>query len=153
MTSAAMKKLIGTAFVSIALFSVTGWGQDCLHGPNETPQENDRRMHALAVTRFVNTVEHRYKNTHGKFLPSSELQDAAIVGEMGLTDTYAHKNASFAAGTDVLQGFELSFTLGEDSYSFRVTDKMDPCGFSFFSDQRAVIFEGHAIGSPNALTK
>ncbi|MGA3327060.1 MAG: hypothetical protein ABSF45_21555 [Terriglobia bacterium] len=153
MASGATKRLIGMTVVAFALFTVGGWAQECLHGPTETSQQKDRRMQALAVTRFVNTLEHRYKKDHGRLLALAELHDPAIVQEMGLTETFAYKNSSFVAGTDVMQGFELSFTLGEDSYSFRVTDKTDPCGFSFFSDQRAVIFEGHAIGSPNALTK
>ena len=125
--------------------------QQCKHGSDETSDEKQWRVQAVNAVRIINTVEVNHKTLYGKFLPFSELPNSPVVERMHLKDGpwgRIFKAMFFAPNTDVLPGFELRFTLGEDGYSVAITDKTDPCRRSFFSDQIGIIYEGQPIGSP-----
>jgi hypothetical protein len=47
--------------------------QQCLHGPDELPQNKDRRHEAIKAVRFVNTAEARYTSKHKKYATLAEL--------------------------------------------------------------------------------
>lgn len=40
--------------VVVSAMSVSAYAQQCLHGPNETPDQTARRREALAATRTIN---------------------------------------------------------------------------------------------------
>ncbi len=137
------------------VLSTVAWAQQCAHSGEETARERERRVLALSVARLINTVEVNHKKQFGEFLPLADLPRSPIIEEINKEGSLygAYKKMSFAPDSDSIPGFELRLTLSGEGYAFSLRDKSDPCRFSYFSDERGVIYEGIVIGSPPALTK
>jgi TonB family protein len=117
-----MRTLVLIVLLSLAYASPT-LGQ-CLHGPNEEAAQKARRWAALAVVRDINTTEAKLRVTgEKKYLPFADL------------------NVSMPTPT----GFEPQFTTNGESYALILRDKTDPCGFSFATNELAIIFQGYPI--------
>jgi hypothetical protein len=146
---------VAIALLAVMCLPTVARGQGCAHGASETPEAQQRRMSALSAARFINTVEVNHRRRQGAYLPFGELGKSSVVSDLNKKGSLyqVFQTMSFDSDKDVVPGFELRFTLGRDSYSFRLTDRNDPCGFSYFSDPRGVIYEGQAIGSLGAVTQ
>lgn len=57
-------------------------------------------------------------------------------------------NLNLSQGPEVVPGWTLAMIVAADGQSYELSlHKLgDKCGFSFFSDQRGVIYEGNVIG-------
>ena len=90
----------------------------CLHGPNESTDQRDRRVAAVRVARMINSAE---ANGRTPYRPLAMLN------------------------VPVPTGWEARLTTDEMSYAFSVKDTADPCEFSMFSDERGTIYSGEAL--------
>ena len=103
----------------------------CLHTPGkETPAQRDRSIAAIAAMRAINTAQSSYsaKNS-GKYGRREELAAYLDASRYNLIE-----------GAEIVPGFELTLDRSEKGYWFMITDKTDPCGYRFISNERGLIF-------------
>lgn len=112
--------------------------QDCLHGPNQTPEQAQRTRAALAVVRIVNTLENESLNVRGKLLSRGDVSRSPDLTEFNTVGADFGKD-------EVLPGFELRLMSEGKRYMVTITDTTDPCHFSFVSDERGTIVKGEVI--------
>jgi hypothetical protein len=112
----------------------------CLHSAGqESPKERDRSVAALGATRAINTAQSQY---------SAQTKNA-VGPKYGSRDDLAKylDGARYHLGenADIAPGFSLTLDRTEKGYWFSVTDKTDPCGFRYISNQTGVIFAAQPI--------
>jgi hypothetical protein len=122
--------------------------ESCLHGANETPQESQRRVMALFAVRIINTAELMQHSKSGKYVSLAELGNSPAMERFtkmqgAWSETY--KMMTFAPDKDIVPGFEARLTTDGKSYSIIVIDITDPCNYSFFSDEKGVIYTGQPL--------
>jgi hypothetical protein len=118
-----MRILIGIVVAAALGLSVSALAQQptpitCLHGPNESTDECDRRVAALRVARMINSAE---ANGRTPYRPLPMLNVSTPVG------------------------WDARLTTDGTTYAFSVKDTTDPCGFTLFSDEGGVIYVGEAL--------
>jgi hypothetical protein len=103
-------------------------GPACLHGPNETAAERDRRNAGLGLARALNTAQAGFASRNkGLYGTLSQLS--------GLPDLDAG-------------AFEVKLVSNGGTYAFSIRDSADPCGFTFFSNEIGVIHTGAPLDTP-----
>lgn len=109
----------------------------------ETSRES--RMIGISVVRLINTAEANYRYRHGTYASLKALFDSGTISE-------AQKRSGvpgmqLAASGDVVPGWSLTLVTSAKgrSYELSVRNTGDPCMFSFFSDQRGIIYQGGVI--------
>jgi hypothetical protein len=106
----------------------------------------DSRMIGIDVVRNIETAEVEYKASHGAFADWSELYRSP-------DEVKRWQRLHATAGPEVVPGWMLSLVASADGKIFEISlrNLTDPCGFSFFSDQRGVIYQGGVIDCSVAL--
>lgn len=103
----------------------------CLHTPGkETPAQRDRSIAAIAAMRAINTAQAAYAAKNNR---SYARRDQLV----GYIDTARY---NLIEGAEIVPGFELTLDTSEKGYWFMITDKTDPCGYRFISNERGLIF-------------
>lgn len=104
-------------------------------------QPNEARATAVNVVREINTAEVEHSAWHGTYASWNELHSAR-------DEQKRWQRLQLSAGPEIVPGWTLSLVASADGKSFELSlrNLADKCGFSFFSDQRGVIYEGSAIG-------
>ena len=136
-----MTRLIVTFGCTLVL-AVPAAAQQCLHGADESPEQQARRTQALAVARVVNSVQASQPGAQQKrYVRHEEL--ASFVP----ADSRAGwmKSVNFTPHEEVLPGWELTLEVTSEGYWFMLKDKTDPCGFAFVSNTTAVIYTAEPI--------
>jgi hypothetical protein len=137
-----MKRLILMAVFSCACAS-PALAQQCLHGPDETPQQKARRVQALGATRNVNNMQANQPGARGnKYLRHDELATSPFAAKQ---TGDAFKALNLTPGEEILPGWELKLEVSDDSYWFMVKDKTDPCGFTYISSKAGLIYSAEPI--------
>jgi hypothetical protein len=95
----------------------------CLHGPQETADQRDRRMAALQFARQLNTFEAAGKKQAQRYYAIEDLPGLPPLPE----------------------GFKAAMATDGASYTFSIKDTLDTCHFAFFSDQDGVIYTAMPI--------
>src|SRR5690349_3381707 len=95
----------------------------CLHGSDESADQQQRRIQALTVARQVNTVQAQTARRTGAYQG---------LGQLPLT-------------AQTPAGFVLHLANDGSTYSFSVTDSTDPCRFGYFSNADGVIYVGRSL--------
>ena len=123
-------------------FSVPTFAQQCLHGPNETPEQRARRREAVSVARAVNTIQVNQPGQNEKrFLRHEELATSPYV----TNQKTSLRSFNFAPGQEVVPGWELMMDVSDAGYWFMVKDKTDPCGFAYISNVTGIIYTAEPI--------
>lgn len=119
--------------------------QQCLHGPNETPEQQVRRREALTATRTVNNLQaNQPGSATNTYLRQVELPTSRFAqGPNGQTDFF--KKLNFTPGQELMPGWELKLDVTEDGYWFMIKDKSDPCGFAYISNKAGLIYTAEPI--------
>lgn len=119
--------------------------QQCLHGPNETPDQKVRRTEALRATRTVNNLQANQPGAStNTYLRQVELPTSAFAkGPDGQNEFF--KKLNFMPGEELMPGWELKLEVTQDGYWFMIKDKTDPCGFAFISNKVGVIYTAEPI--------
>lgn len=110
-------------FVGLLLIAAACQAQTCLHGPDESREEQARRAAAVRFVQRVNDAELVLRGKEGRFDNLFNLRgvDAPPVG------------------------FVPRVTFDSWSYTIVAKDTFDPCRFSLFSDQDGIIYEGRPV--------
>jgi len=95
----------------------------CLHGPNESPAERDRRNAAIRLARMINTAE-----VTGRTNSGMPYQPLSAIRNLTVPDRWDPRLVTDGA-----------------TYAFSVKDTTDPCGFTLFSDDTGIIYVGEAM--------
>jgi hypothetical protein len=126
-----MKGILGAAAViGLAVASgelrfpiVSAQQPACLHGAQESPEQAARRKDALGLTRHINTVQTAEGSRTTFYQPLDRLPLVR-----GIPEAFAVYLATDGKG-----------------YAFSVKDKLDPCGFGYFSNQDGRIYVGEGL--------
>ncbi len=131
-----------TACVLLLIAGAARAQQTCLHDASESQAEKARRQSALGAARFINTVQAIMFSRDGAYKPLSDFATSPYVRDSKTGKVY--KDMTFDK-SEVLPGFEARLSTDGKTYSFLITDKTDPCRFTYSSDTQGVIYEGHVI--------
>ena len=117
------------------------------HDPMVFLAPNEMRTTGVNVVRLVDTAEMEYKRTHGGYVTWDELYRSGLIAK-DQKRWQQFNDLELAAGSQVVPGWTLALIPSADgqSYELSLRNLGDRCQFSFFSDQRGVIYEGSAIG-------
>lgn len=108
----------------------------CLHTPGqESPQQRDRNVAALAATRAINTAQSQFAAKNGGKYGQRE----------GLVPYLDAARYNLIEGAEIAPGFTLTLDATGKGYWFLIKDKTDPCGFSYISNQDGLIFAAQPI--------
>ncbi|MGH9371141.1 MAG: hypothetical protein ACRD15_06385 [Vicinamibacterales bacterium] len=117
--------------------------QNCLHGPDSTPEQQARRREALGATRNVNTMQANQPAARGnRYLRHEDLAASPFATKQA---SPAFKKLNLTPGEEILPGWQLTLDVSEDSYWFMIKDKTDPCGFAFISNKAGIIYTAEPI--------
>jgi len=135
-----MKRLIIAIGLGICVAG-PAYAQQCLHGSDETPEQQARRRQAVTAARVVNTIQANQPGSAAK----KYLRHDELAASSGSKQRDSLPSFNFAPGQDVLPGWELKLEVTEDGYWFMIKDKTDPCGFAYVSNARGVIYGAEPI--------
>ena len=139
-----MKRLILLTLLS-GVVATPALAQQCLHGPDETPQQKTRRTQALSATRNVNNMQANQPGARGnKYLRHEELATSPFAQNPKQSGE-AFKALNLTPGEEILPGWELKLEVSDDSYWFMIKDKTDPCGFAYISNKAGLIYSAEPI--------
>ncbi len=130
--------------LSFTLLAAPSYAQQpCLHGPDETPQQQERRRQALGATRNVNNMQANQPAARGsRYLRHEDLASSPFAQKQ---TSAAFKSLHLTPGDEILPGWELKLDVSDDSYWFMIKDKTDPCGFAYISNKAGVIYTAEPI--------
>ncbi|HET9833861.1 MAG TPA: hypothetical protein VFP91_19195 [Vicinamibacterales bacterium] len=139
-----MKISVATIAGLMLMFgAATSQAQQCLHGPNETPEQAARRTDAINAARAINTIQANHKGNG--YFRHEDLPSSPWAVQMRQSPNPFAKRLSLLPGTEILPGWTLMFDVGFDNYWFKITDKTDPCGFALISNQAGIVFVAEPI--------
>ena len=121
------------------------------HDPMVFQAPNPARSTGVNVVRLINTAEAEYNSMHSGYATWSELYRSGIIAKhekQGLM----FGDLNLSEGPEVVPGWTLAMIVAANgqNYELSLRDLKDKCQFSFFSDQRGVIYEGNVIGCETA---
>ncbi|MGH9865567.1 MAG: hypothetical protein ACRD4H_09165, partial [Candidatus Acidiferrales bacterium] len=96
---------------------------------------------------LINTAQGEYKSAHGGYATWNELYRSGIItSDQKRWEQF--NNLELSAGPEVVRGWTLAMITSGDnqSYELSLRNLSDKCQFSFFSDQRGLIYQGNVIG-------
>lgn len=111
-------------FLTMFAFNGIAQTQQCIHGPNETPQEKQRRNAGVTFLRVLNTLEYNYRTPNKRFGSYNEL-------------------LTLRPALQVPAGFELRLTTDEIRYNISLVDQTDPDKWSLFTTDAGIIYDAH----------
>lgn len=132
---------VSVAFVCAGLVAAQqSRRQHGLARPQAVETSRDSRMIGIEVVRNIETAEIEHRGWHGAFADWTELYRSP-------DEEKRWQRLHVSAGPEVIPGWKLSLVAAADGKSFNLSlrNVTDPCGFSFFSDQRGVIYQGGVI--------
>jgi hypothetical protein len=117
-----------------------------LSRPQAVETSRDSRMTGIMAVRLINTAESRYKYRHGTYATWDELLRSGEIDSLEKPAT-PFQGLHLSAGPEVTSGWMLSLVTAANgqSYELSLRNTPDPCAFSFFSDQRGLIYQGGVI--------
>lgn len=142
-----VKQTMAIAMVLSAI-SVPAYAQQCLHGPNEAPDQTARRREALAATRTINNIQHNQSGARVAprlFFRHAQLSESPIGKSMAASPTGLASRMSLSPDQDVLPGWKLTLDVSEDGYWFMIKDTTDACGFAYISNHDGVIYTSEPL--------
>jgi|SRR5215469_5066624 len=106
----------------------------------------DSHLTGVNVVRLINTAEIDYRQSHGRYAKWDELVPSGSMTKFERPGT-PFQGLQLVARPEVTPGWILDLVTAADgqSYELSLRNSADACGFSFFSDQRGIIFQGGYI--------
>jgi hypothetical protein len=140
------KPAIAFTIVLSAMSTGTAYAQQCLHGPNETPDQAARRREALTATRTINNIQANQPAAPRRlYLRHVELAGSPYAAKMRESTNETVKRISLNPSDDILPQWKLTLDVSESGYWFMIKDAADPCGFAYISNQVGVILNAEPI--------
>jgi len=140
------RQTVAFTFILWALSIGSGYAQQCLHGPGETPDQATRRREALTATRTINNIQfNRPEAARGVFLSHADLAASPFAAKMPESTSDTVRRMSLKPGDEVLPQWKLTLDVTQNGYWFMIKDTSDPCGFAYISNHNGVIFSAEPI--------
>ena len=136
--------IIGVAVLACGLLhAAPARAQECLHGPDESAEQKMRKRAALNAARGIHNLQiHRRATVEPKVL---DLKELATRYTEDPTIARSTDPLNFDPAGDIIPGWQLTFDKTEAGYWFMITDKTDPCGFAYVSNEKALIYHAQPI--------
>jgi len=156
-----MNKLRGTVIAIILLGALAGTALAVAQSGKSAPAipqdpmvfqaPNAARTTGVNVVRLINTSEAEYKSAHGGYATWPELYRSGIIAKHEKLGRM-FGNPGLSEGPEVVPGWTLALIVAADgkSYELALRNLQDKCQFSFFSDQRGLIYQGNVIDCETA---
>jgi hypothetical protein len=114
-----MLRSTGLFFLIVVTCSSVSFAQECLHGPNESAAERERREYAIWVASEINRLQAGWiaANPAAAYARPSQLKLPKKPSDFGLT-----------------------FFVDGRRHMFTLKDDKDPCNFGIFSDHDGLIY-------------
>lgn len=134
------QKLLRLAVVVVTVTSGTAFGQECLHGNAETRDQSVRRSEALIAARLINSLQANQPGaSKGIYLQHGDLFSSPLLTTIRATSNEIATRLVLTPGEEILPGWKLTLDVTEQGYWFMIRDTLDPCGFTYVSNQNGVI--------------
>jgi hypothetical protein len=104
----------------------------------------------IDVLRVINTAEYDYRRDHGSFAGWPELYASGAVKKVQ-EEVNQWTALPITAGAEVIPGYFLNLLVSRDERSYLVSLResgTNDCGFSVFSDESGLIYQGTVIDCP-----
>ncbi|HXW56299.1 MAG TPA: hypothetical protein VEJ67_11155 [Candidatus Cybelea sp.] len=114
-----------------------------------TPEEIEHQ-NAVEAVRIINTAEYDYRTDHGRFGSWNDVYASGVVTNL-LRTWPKVKDLSISSSDEIIPGYRLTLLVGGDGNAYSVSlheMKSHGCGFSVFSDQAGLIYQGTVIDCP-----
>lgn len=111
-----------------------------------TETSRDSRQTGVNIVRLINTAEMNYKHAHGNYATWDELFRSGVISEREKPAT-PFQGLRLTGGPEVVPGWALNLvtTAKGQAYALSLRHLTDTCGFSFFSDEHGIIYQGGVI--------
>jgi hypothetical protein len=131
--------------ILVVLSTGSAYAQQCLHGKDETPEQQVRRREALTATRTVNNLQANQPGAaQGMYLRHVELPSSPFAqGPNGQSEFF--KRLNFKPDEELMPGWKLTIDVTADGYWFMIKDTTDPCGFAYISNKAGLIYTAEPI--------
>lgn len=128
---------ITLAFV-LAAFASQPAGQACLHGPDRSPDQQQRRSAAIGAARYVNSAQaNQPARRERTYLTHEQLA--------ALPPRSSGPALDLTPGNEILPGWQLTLSTTSGGYWFMIKDTTDPCHFALISNQEGIIYTAQPI--------
>jgi hypothetical protein len=115
----------------------------CLHGPNETQMQAQRRYDALDAADLINRAIDRRPRASAYPRWDELAKSPAVSSFRAIAGARGDLARKMEWGADEpLPGWSIHYVAAQDGYAFSLTDVRDPCQLTFASNDSAVIIEG-----------
>src|SRR5487761_205515 len=116
------------------------------HDPMVFQAPNETLATGVNVVRLINTAEMEYKRAQGSYATWDVLFRSGLISDLQKRPFFG--GVHLAAGPEAVPGWTLALIPSAEgqSYELSLRNLGDKCQFSFFSDQRGLIYEGQVIG-------
>lgn len=128
---------IALAF-ALAAFASQPSAQTCLHGPDATPEQQQRRSQAIGAARYVNTAQSNQPGRRERTYLTHEALAALPPRSSGPA-------LDLTPGNEILPGWQLTLSTTDRGYWFMIKDTTDPCQFALISNQEGIIYTAQPI--------
>jgi hypothetical protein len=127
----------------LLLASTPAFAQQCLHGPDSSPEQKARRAQAVGATRAVNNMQANQPGARGnRYLRHEDLASSPFAQKQ---TSPAFKSFNLTPGEEIVPGWVLQLDVSDDAYWFMIKDKTDPCGFSLISNKAGMIYTAEPL--------
>ena len=136
----------GSALLVVGLFLVAR-AQNLR--PAAQPDDRDRAR-AVDVIRIINRAEYDYRRDHGSFAVWPELYASGAIAEVQ-KEVSQWTALPITTGSQVIPGYFLNLLVSRDAALYSVSLReagSNDCGFSIFSDESGLIYQGTVIDCP-----
>lgn len=127
-----------TLAITLAAFASQPSAQTCLHGPDATPDQQQRRSEAIGAARYVNTAQVNQPGRRERVYLTHEQLAALLPRSSGPA-------LDLTPGNEILPGWELTLSTTDRGYWFMIKDTTDPCHFALISNQEGIIYTAQPI--------
>ncbi|MDO8679917.1 MAG: hypothetical protein Q7R30_15455 [Acidobacteriota bacterium] len=132
--------------IVLSAMSVPAYAQQCLHGPNEAPDQTARRREALAATRTINNIQFNQPGSlQRSFFRHEQLAESPMGKTMPTSTSELARRILLSPDSDILPGWKLTLDVSENGYWFMIKDTTDACGFAYISNHNGVIYTSEPI--------
>ena len=141
------KQIVTMAFVVMAMSGGSAFAQQCLHGPDESAEQAQRRRDALLATRTLSTLQANHAGRSGGHYARHDELLATAYAQTTIKQSTNETIRRMALNPtdDILPGWTLTLDVSSSGYWFMIKDKTDPCGFGFMTTQAGAIYTAQPL--------
>ena len=144
-----MRILRGLALITFGLAALQvspAAAQQCVPGATRTPDQIARRQDGVRAARTINNLEANQPGSASKkYLSQGELASSPFATTQTGAAGEFFKKLNFTPGEELMPGWELTLDVTGSGYWFAIKDKTDPCGLTFISNQKGLIWEAQPL--------